>query len=201
MTIKKKSITIIAFIACLIAISIWAVYHYHAKSEDNEQQQLNNALAERFDKIMEVAYPLIENYAIVMKDRADSIESMARKAKEDTRNEYKEAFITLWQRYAYSDKVTNSYSLVEEYEYFKSSPIIDMLISSGEKKEKEAEAIKKLTWAGGLLRDPYQIDYDSVMNASKQVHEIVSDYMETMEPYHSNETNIRAWRDLLIPKH
>lgn len=199
MTIKKKRFTIIAFFSCIIAIAIWGVYHHHAKSDDNEQ--LNDALAERFDEIIEVAYPLIENYAIVMKDRADSIESMARKAKENTSNEYKEAFITLWQRYAYSDKVTNSYSLVEEYEYFKSSPIIDMLISSGEKKEKEAEAIKKLTWAGGLLRDPYQIDYDSVMNASKQVHQIVSDYMEAMEPYHSNETNIRAWRDLLIPKH
>jgi hypothetical protein len=199
MTIKKKSFTIIAFISCLIAIAIWGVYHHHAKGDDNEQ--LNDALAERFDEIIEVAYPLIENYAIVMKDRADSIESMARMAKEDTRNGYKEAFTTLWQRYAYSDKVTNSYSLVEEYEYFKTSPIIEMLISSGEKKEKEAEAIKKLTWAGSLLRDPYQIDYDSLMNASKQVHQIVSEYMEAIEPYHSNETNIRAWRDLLIPKH
>ena len=136
-----------------------------------------------------------------MKDRADSIESMARKAKEDTSNEYKEAFISLWQRYAYSDKVANSYSLVEEYEFFKLSPIIEMIVNSGSKREKEADAIKKLTWAGSLLRDPYQIDYDSLMNASKQVRQIVSEYMEAIEPYHSNETNIRAWRDLLIPKH
>ena len=199
MTIKKKSFTIIAFISCLIAIAIWGVYHHHAKSDDNEQ--LNDALAERFDEIIEVAYPLIENYAIVMKDRADSIESMARKAKEDTRNGYKEAFTTLWQRYAYSDKVANSYSLVEEYEFFKLSPIIEMIVNSGSKREKEADAIKKLTWAGSLLRDPYQIDYDSLMNASKQVRQIVSEYMEAIEPYHSNETNIRAWRDLLIPKH
>ena len=163
MTIKKKSFTIIAFISCLIAIAIWGVYRHHAKSDDNEQ--LNDALAERFDEIIEVAYPLIENYAIVMKDRADSIESMARKAKEDTRNGYKEAFISLWQRYAYSDKVANSYSLVEEYEFFKLSPIIEMIVNSGSKREKEADAIKKLTWAGSLLRDPYQIDYDSLMNA------------------------------------
>lgn len=199
MTIKKKRFTIFALISCIIAIAIWGVYHHHAKSDDNEQ--LNDALAERFDEIIEVAYPLIENYAIVMKDRADSIESMARKAKEDTRNGYKEAFTTLWQRYAYSDKVANSYSLVEEYEFFKLSPIIEMLVNSGSKREKEADAIKKLTWAGSLLRDPYQIDYDSLMNASKQVRQIVSEYMEAIEPYHSNETNIRAWRDLLIPKH
>lgn len=199
MTIKKKRFTIFALISCIIAIAIWGVYHHHAKSDDNEQ--LNDALAERFDEIIEVAYPLIENYAIVMKDRTDSIESMARKAKENTRNGYKEAFISLWQRYAYSDKVANSYSLVEEYEFFKLSPIIEMLVNSGSKREKEADAIKKLTWAGSLLRDPYQIDYDSLMNASKQVRQIVSEYMEAIEPYHSNETNIRAWRDLLIPKH
>ena len=199
MTTKKKSFAIIVFVLCFIAIALWAVYHHTTKSDGDEP--LNDAQAERFDIIMDDAFPLIENYAVAMKDRADSIESMAKRAKEDTRNGYREAFNTLWQQYAVSDMATNYYVLIEEYEFFKLSPIIELLVNSGSKREKESDAIKKLTWAGGLLKEPYRIEYDSLMNASKQVHEIVSDCMQTMEPYRSNKTNIRAWRDLMIPKH
>ncbi|MBR5038382.1 MAG: hypothetical protein IKX65_06635 [Prevotella sp.] len=199
MTTKKKSITIIAFIACLIAIALWAVYHSHEKNEGD--RQLDNALAERFDEIMDDAFPLIENYAVAMNERADSIEALAKRAKEDIRNAYRESFSTLWQQYANSDKATNYYVLIEEYEFFKLSPIIEMLVNSGSKREKEADAIKKLTLAGELLKEPYRIEYDSLMNASKQVHEVVTDCMQTMEPYRNNKSNIRAWRDLMIPKH
>ena len=73
-----------------------------------------------------------------------------------------------------------------------------MLINSGDNKKKESEAIKKLTWAGMLLKKPLIEEFDSLMNASKEARRYISDYMEVMEPYRSEETNIRAWRELML---
>ena len=73
-----------------------------------------------------------------------------------------------------------------------------MLINSGDNKKKESEAIKKLTWAGMLLKKPLIEEFDTLMNASKEARQYISDYMEIMEPYRSEETNIRAWRELML---
>ena len=85
-----------------------------------------------------------------------------------------------------------------EYEYFKVSPVIEMLINSGDNKKKESEAIKKLTWAGMLLKKPLIEEFDSLMNATREARQLISECMEVIEPYRSEETNIRAWRELVL---
>ena len=198
MTKKTKRIIIIALALCCIVLSIWAFVNYQTKRKAKEQY--NNALAQRFDEAIDAAYPLLENYAIAMKDRADSIENMARKSKEDTSHGYSDAFYKLWEQYARTKQGINSYNMIEEYEYFRISPIIEILVNSGDKKKNESEAIKKLTWAGTLLREPYLLGYDSVMNASKEARQYISDCLEAIDPYHSKQNNIQAWRDLMLRK-
>ena len=198
MTITKKHFTIIALLACVIARSTCAIIEYKTKREINEMTNKNLAL--RFDETIGDAFPLLENYALAMKDRSDSIEILARKAKKDTCHEYRYAFTLLWEVYAHSEKGKRCYELIEEYEYFKISPVIEMLINSGDNKKKESDAIKKLTWAGMLLKKPLIEEFDTLMNASKEARQYISDYMEVMEPYRSEETNIRAWRELMLGK-
>ncbi len=198
MTITKKHFTIIALLACVIALSTWAIIEYKTKREINDL--INKNLALRFDETIDDAFPLLENYALAMKDRSDSIEILARKAKKDTCHEYRYAFTLLWEVYAHSEKGKRCYELIEEYEYFKISPVIEMLINSGDNKKKESDAIKKLTWAGMLLKKPLIEEFDTLMNASKEARQYISDYMEVMEPYRSEETNIRAWRELMLGK-
>lgn len=198
MTITKKHFTIIALLACVIALSTWAIIEYKTKREINDLTNKNLAL--RFDETIGDAFPLLENYALAMKDRSDSIEILARKAKKDTCHEYRYAFTLLWDVYAHSEKGKRCYELIEEYEYFKISPVIEMLINSGDNKKKESDAIKKLTWAGMLLKKPLIEEFDTLMNASKEARQYISDYMEVMEPYRSEETNIRAWRELMLGK-
>ena len=198
MTITKKHFTIIELLACVIALSTWAIIEYKTKREINDLTNKNLAL--RFDETIGDAFPLLENYALAMKDRSDSIEILARKAKKDTCHEYRYAFTLLWEVYAHSEKGKRCYELIEEYEYFKISPVIEMLINSGDNKKKESDAIKKLTWAGMLLKKPLIEEFDTLMNASKEARQYISDYMEVMEPYRSEETNIRAWRELMLGK-
>ncbi len=198
MTITKKHFTIIVLLACVIVLSTWAIIEYKTKREINDLTNKNLAL--RFDETIGDAFPLLENYALAMKDRSDSIEILARKAKKDTCHEYRYAFTLLWEVYAHSEKGKRCYELIEEYEYFKISPVIEMLINSGDNKKKESDAIKKLTWAGMLLKKPLIEEFDTLMNASKEARQYISDYMEVMEPYRSEETNIRAWRELMLGK-
>lgn len=199
MTKKTKRIIIIALALCCIVLSIWAFVNYQTKRKAKEQY--NNALAQRFDEAIDAAFPLLENYAVAMKDRADSIENMARKSKEDTSHSYSDAFYKLWEQYARTKQGIHSYNMIEEYEYFRISPIIEILVNSGDKKKSESDAIKKLTWAGTLLREPYLLGYDSVMNASKEARQYISDCLEAIGPYHSKQNNIQAWRDLMLKKH
>ena len=196
MTIKKKHFILIALISCGIVLSIWAFVNYQTKRKAKEQ--IDNALAQRFDEAMDAAFPLLESYAIAMKDRADSIENMAIKAKEDSINKYRDAFTKLWVQYTRSEKSINNYVLIEEFSYFRMSPIFEMLINSGDKKKNESEAIKKLTMAGMALNDPYRMEYDSLINTSKEVKQFISDYQEAISPYHSDKDNIRAWRELML---
>ena len=169
MTITKKHFTIIALLACVIALSTWAIIEYKTKREINDLTNKNLAL--RFDETIGDAFPLLENYALAMKDRSDSIEILARKAKKDTCHEYRYAFTLLWEVYAHSEKGKRCYELIEEYEYFKISPVIEMLINSGDNKKKESDAIKKLTWAGMLLKKPLIEEFDTLMNASKEARQ------------------------------
>lgn len=196
MTIKKKHFILIALISCGLVLSIWAFVNYQTKRKAKEQ--IDNALAQRFDEAMDAAFPLLENYAIAMKDRADSIENMAIKAKEDSINKYRDAFTKLWVQYTRSEKSINNYVLIEEFSYFRMSPIFEMLINSGDKKKNESEAIKELTMAGMALNDPYRMEYDSLINTSKEVKQFISDYQEAISPYHSDKDNIRAWRELML---
>lgn len=196
MTKKTKRIIIIALALCCIVLSIWAFVNYQTKRKAKEQY--NNALAQRFDEAIDAAYPLLKNYAIAMKDRADSIEIMAIKAKEDTINKYRDAFTKLWMQYTRSEKSINNYVLIEEFSYFRMSPIFEMLINSGDKKKNESDAIKKLTMAGMALNDPYRMEYDSLINTSKEVKQNISDYQEAITPYRSDNENIRAWRELML---
>lgn len=198
MTKKTKRIIIIALALCCIILSIWAFVNYQTKRKAKEQY--NNSLAQRFDEAIDAAYPLLENYALAMKDRADSIEKMAIKAKEDTSHGYSDAFYKLWEQYARTKQGIRCYNMIEEYEYFRISPIIEVLVNSGNQRENESEAIKKLTWAGTLLREPYLLGYDSVMNASKEARLFVSECIDVFEPYRNNNNNIQAWRDLMLKK-
>lgn len=196
MTITKKHFTIITLLLCVITLSTWAIIEYKTKREINDL--INKNLAQRFDETIDDAYPLLENYALIMKDRSDSIEILARKAKDDTCHDYREAFTASWARYVHSEKGKRCYELTEEYEYFKISPVIEMLIKSGDNKKTESDAIKKLTWAGILLNKPLNLDFDSLMNATKEARQLISECMEVIEPYRSEETNIRAWRELML---
>ena len=143
MTIKKKPVVFIALALCIFAIATWAIHHYKARHDAEEQYQ--NSLAERFDEVMEIAFPLIENVALSMNERTDSIEAIAKKIKEENDSNYTDAFYNLWEKYTRSEKARTNYVLSEEYEYFKMSPVYKMLMEAGEKRMKEADAIQKIS--------------------------------------------------------
>lgn len=196
MTIKKKHFILIALITCGLVLSIWAFVNYQTKRKAKEQY--NNALAQRFDEIIEATFPLLENYAQAMKGRADSVENIARKSKEDTCYSYRDAIAILWERYANTEEGKKCYIIMEEYEYFQISPVIEMLVNSGEIKKNESDAIKKLTWAGVLLREPYFLEYDSIINASIKARQLISECMEVIDPYRGKEQSIHAWRNYAL---
>jgi hypothetical protein len=192
MVVRRKQLTIIALALCGIALMAWFLGTYLSKRAKQEQYQ--QALAQRFDKAIDIAYPLIESYALSVKDRVDSIEVMAKRSKEDHHSSYKEAFGRLWVNYTQTEGARKNSVLLEELEYFKLSPFFSMLMDSGEKRQKEAEAIRKINWAGELLKKPCLIEYDSLMIDTKQARQFVSDGLEVLEPYHSENDNIHAWR-------
>ena len=198
MTIKKKPAIITVLTLCGITLATWAVLHYKARHDMIEQYQ--NSLAERFDVIMDSVFPLLENVALSMNERTDSIEAIAKRAKEKNSSDYKEAFYNLWVQYVHSEKARKNYALLEEYEYFKVSPVYKMLMEAGEKRMKEADAIKKITWAGASLKEPFLLEYDSLMIYSKNVHQYFSESLEVIEPYRGENKDIHAWRNLLKSK-
>ena len=198
MTIKKKPVIITALALCGIALATWAVLHYKARHEMEEQYQ--NSLAERFDAAMDIAFPLINEYANAMNERADSIEALAQRSKEDKDKNFNSAFGRLWEQFIRTQGGRKGSAMLEEYEYFKISPVFPLLMESGDKKKKEAEAIQKITRAGILLTEPYVLPYDSLMNATKEAHQYLSESLEVIEPYRGENKDIHAWRNMVSRK-
>ena len=197
MTITKKHFTIIALLACAVALSTWAFIEHKTKRGVNDQ--ISKELAQRFDETIGVAYPLIESYALALRERADSIEAIAEKAKNEDSANFNGAFGRLWEQHLHTQGCRKVLAVLEEYEYFKISPVVKLLIDSGDNKKKESESIQKLTQAGLMLKEPYLVaDYDSLMKVTKEARQLISDCMEVIQPYRSEETNIRAWRELML---
>jgi len=196
---KTKRIFISVLAVCCVAVAIWSVAHYKARHELLEQ--FNSDLALRFDDIIETAYPLIDNYAAVLRDRSDSIDAMAKRAKAYKGRSYSDAFSVSWERYLTTSAARKGVNVMEEYEYLKLSPVYQMLTNSGDKRQKEVEALKKMSVAGMMLKEPYFLEYDSVMSVSKTARLYIVECLEVMEPYRSKQTNIRAWRDITPQKY
>ena len=195
MVVKRKHIVIVALTLCGIAVLAWAIGNYMAKRAKQEQYQ--QALAQRFDKAMTIAYPLFENYVLVMEDRADSIEALAKRSEETDSLSFNAAFGLLWEKYVQTQGARKGLVLLEEYEYFRISPLLKMLMDSGEKRQKEAEAIQKITSAGDALVEPYlHARQDSLMSITKRARQFLSDGLEVLKPYRSENTNYRSWRDI-----
>jgi len=198
MTIKKKPFIITVLMLCGIALATWAILHYKAKHDMEEQYQ--NSLAERFNEVMEFAFPLINSYAISIKERADSIEVLAQRSKEDTSRAFTDAFGVLWEKQIRTQGGRKGLMLIEEYEYFKLSPVFAFLMDSGDKKKKETEAIQKISQAGVMLKEPYLLEYDPLMEAIKTARQYVSESIEVIEPYRSENKDVHAWNNLLKRK-
>lgn len=198
MTLKKKPVIITALALCGIVLATWAVLHYKARHEMEEQYQ--NSLAARFDATMDFAFPLINNYAIAIKERADSIEMVVQKVKEDKASGFNYSFGKLWEQYLRTQGGRKDLALLEEYEYFKLSPVFALLMDCGDKKQKEAEAIQKITQAGMMLKEPYLLEYDPLMETLKTARQYLSESMEVMEPYRGENKDIHAWRNMVSRK-
>ena len=97
MTKKNKRVVITLLAVCCVIISVWTIMRYNARRELVEQ--FNSDLAQRFNDIMERTYPLIDNYAKAMVDRADSIDAIANRAKANEELRYSDAFSVLWEQY------------------------------------------------------------------------------------------------------
>lgn len=194
MVIKRKHIVIVALTLCGIAVLAWAIGSYMAKRAKQEQYQ--QALAQRFDQVYDVAYPLVTNYALSLNDKADALDSMRNQAMAKDSTQYNFVLYSLWAEYIKTAKARNASVLQEEIEYFRNSPVFSLLMNSGEKRQKEAEAIQKLIDAGQLLLDPFLLSSDSLKNATKRARQFLSDGQEVLKPYRSENTNYRSWRDI-----
>lgn len=193
-TKKTKRVIISVLAACSMVIAVWSVMCYQARRELVEQ--FNSDLALRFDDIIGKVYPLIDSYTAAMNGRADSIEVMAERAKADKERSYLDAFSVSWERYISTPDAKKCLGMMEEYEYLRHSHVYAMLTNSGDKRKEEADALEKLSVAGLMLKEPYFLEYDSLMSVTKTARQYIADYQKVMEPYRSQQTNIRAWRDI-----
>ena len=194
MTKKNKRVVITLLAVCCVIISVWTIMRYNARRELVEQ--FNSDLAQRFNDIMERTYPLIDNYAKAMIDRADSIDAIARRAKADNDHTYSDAFSIMWEQYLKTPVSGRSLNIMSEYAYLKLSPVYQMLTNSGNKRKNEADALQKLSTAGIMLKEPYLLDYDSAISVSKTARHYIVDCLKVLEPYRSKQTDIRAWRKI-----
>ena len=199
MTKKKKLIIISVLAVCCVVTAVWSMMRYHARRALVEQ--FNSDLALRFDDIMEKAYPLIDRYATAVKDRADSIDAIAGRAMANKNLKYSDAFSVMWEQYLKTPVAKIGFNMMGEYEYLKLSPVYQMLINSGDKRQEEADALQKMTIAGMMLKEPYFLGYDSVMNVSNKAKQYIEDGLKVMEPYHSNQTDIQGWRKVTPQKY
>lgn len=83
---------------------------------------------------MERTYPLFDNYAKAMVDRADSIDAIANRAKANEELRYSDAFSVLWEQYLKSPAAKKGFNKIGEYEYLKLSPVYQMFTNSGDKR-------------------------------------------------------------------
>lgn len=198
MTKKNKRVVITLLAVCCVIISVWTIMRYNARRELVEQ--FNSDLAQRFNDIMERTYPLIDNYAKAMVDRADSIDAIARRAKADSGHVYSDAFSILWEQYLRTPVAGKCLYIMSEYEYLKLSPVYQMLTNSGNKRKDEADALQKMSNVGLMLKEPYFLEYDSAISVSITAKQYVADCLEVMKPYHSEQTDIQGWREITPQK-
>ncbi len=193
---KKRTMMAVLALCCVViaVIAIWSMMRYNARRELVEQ--FNSDLALRFDDMMAKTYPLIDSYTAAMIDRADSIDAIARRAKADNDHTYSDAFSIMWEQYLKTPVSGRSLNIMSEYAYLKLSPVYQMLTNSGNKRKNEADALQKLSTVGVMLKEPYLLDYDSAISASKTARHNIVDCLKVLEPYRSKQTDIRAWRKI-----
>lgn len=199
MTKTKKRVIITILAVCCVIIAVWSIMRYNAKHELVEQ--FNSDLASRFDDIMESTSPLIDNYATAMVGRADSIDAIARRAKADNDRAYSDGFSILWEQYLRTPVAGECLYIMSEYEYLKLSPVYQMLTNSGDRRQEEADALQKMSRVGVMLKEPYFLDYDSVISVSKTARQYIADCLKVMEPYRSKQTDVRGWRQITPQKY
>lgn len=199
MTKNKKLIIITLLAVCCVVTAVWAIMRYHARRE--LVGQFNSDLALRFDDIMETTYPLIDQYAAVILERADSIDVIAGRANANKDLKYSDAFSVMWEQYLKTSVAKKAFNIMGEYEYLKVSPVFQMLTNSGDKRQEEANALQKMSIAGVMLKEPYFLGYDSVKSVSKTAKRYIEDGLKVMEPYHSNQTDIQGWRKVTPQKY
>lgn len=199
MTKTKKRVIITILAVCCVLISVWSIMRYNARRELVEQ--FNSDLAMRFDDIMESTFPLIDNYVTAMIGRADSIDAIARRAQADNDHVYSDGFSILWEQYLRTPVAGECLYIMSEYEYLKLSPVYQMLTNSGDKRQEEADALQKMSRVGVMLKEPYFLDYDSVISVSKTARQYIADCLKVMEPYRSKQTDVRGWRQITPQKY
>ena len=195
--VMKKQLILAVLVLCCAGAAVWYYMRYQERRALVEA--FNSDLALRFNDIMDTTYPLIDSFAITLSDRADSIDAIAQRAKANTERKYSDAFGIAWEQY--QKQAARKRALLAEYEYFKMSPVFTMLMNSGTQRKAEAEALEKLTVAGLMLKEPYFLEYDSVLVVTKAARQHIADGMSVMEPYRSKQTNTKAWRDVKPEKY
>lgn len=182
-------------VVMIVAISLFLMW---AINRHNNEEMLNEGIAEMFDESMEASYPLLINSANAFYYRASKYEYNAQEAIRYAKNldEFQEVFTQLNRQSSNSLESQQEGYWSMQYEWFIPSIPYGRLCYGSELRDKESRAFRKIEYARQSLRNWSNYEPDSLIHVCQDVKVALSEAMRDLEKYRRPYQDINAWRNI-----
>lgn len=187
----RRLIIIVLGLLIIVGLSLYLLW---STNNANNERQLNEDLAERFDETMYITYPFLEKISEALYVRVDILEKNATYAHDNYPLDYKDAFRQL--NIMSSDTEPGAFSeyWMKEYCDFFSSTAYGHLEGAGELRTKERSAFIKLYIAYSNPHGALDMDYDSLLQECKNIKIAIQESLRDLAKYRTTNKDINAWR-------
>ncbi len=190
---KKRNLLIgfaIITIVSTILFVLWSINNYQ------NEKQLNEDLAVRFDESMEATYPFLLKVSDALYMRTNMLENNATVAINTPYDDYKETFRQLNSQYMDTENGHFMINWIMAFDAFYSSAVCGYLEGGGELRKKESKAFRKLLYAKENPSGALEMEYDSLIAECNKVKVALAESMRDLAKYNKPGTPLDASKDI-----
>lgn len=181
---------VLALILPICLLIIWSTNNYL------NEKQLNEDLANRFDKTMTASLPLIRNLAQAAIIKANMFQKNATIAHNDYPYDYSKAFAYFNRKFSETEDGRYLDYWLHTHTLFITSVAYGHLERAGSLRAKESKAFLNIHFALWGPEDALEMDYESLISECEAIKKSVRAGIKELDKYHSLLMNQDSWTSI-----